>query len=318
MCKLLISSGIPATILDDNYESCFHWACKKGLLNIIKLLHETYNVDINLEDRKNNSPLQMVLVNQGPAQSDKYVECIKYLINKGANIKKRWKGAGFLHLSAILGLTKSFKLLVSGGLAINDRGEQQNTTPLHCALQGSHYSMIKLLLEEYNDNVECLNSKGQTPLQYAVLTGSAKSVQICELLIKNGANVHVKYEGNVSLLNEAVFEQSGKLCELLMNCGIGMDIKDDDGHNPIHAASACGAIKSVQLFINQNKECINWCNTRSESALMIACRLGQIEVVKLLLNNGADRLLKDVRGKTAKECIIPDHQNASKILQLFS
>ena len=63
-------------------------------------------------------------------------------------------------------------------------------TPLHCAAQhyGGYLSILKLV-KEYKFEVNCFDRINATPLNFAILKGEFKNI---ELLIKFGANLNTQ------------------------------------------------------------------------------------------------------------------------------
>ncbi len=57
---------------------------------------------------------------------------------------------------------------------------------------------------------------------------------------------------------------------------------------------------TVQLLINNKAEINAYDNVEHFTALMFAASEGQLEVVKLLMENGADASLKDIDGDNAE------------------
>lgn len=90
---------------------------------------------------------------------------------------------------------------------------------------------------------------------------------------------------------ESELEQSNQLSrieELLMNDAADVDEKDDSGNTALHHASIrSNGVKLVELLLRFNSD-VNVENCRGDAPLTIAARQGHLEIMRLLLDNGAN------------------------------
>ncbi|WP_196885133.1 ankyrin repeat domain-containing protein [Aureivirga sp. CE67] len=87
-------------------------------------------------------------------------------------------------------------------------------------------------------------------------------------------------------------------CLIANGADINLNNEGDLGYTPIETAAREGKLEAVQLLIDHGAE-IDKGNTINTNALLAAC-IGRFdEVVKLLLDNGADIHHKDNNGQTA-------------------
>ncbi|MES2946031.1 MAG: ankyrin repeat domain-containing protein [Pseudomonadota bacterium] len=119
--------------------------------------------------------------------------------------------------------------------------------------------VIQTLIDWPKTNLNTLNSKGESPLMMAALKGEAG---FAEQMIKKGADVN------------------------------------KTGWTPLHYAATGGDVKVISLLL-ANHAYIDAESPNGTTPLMMACRYGSTESVKLLLDEGADPTLKNKLGATA-------------------
>lgn len=103
-------------------------------------------------------------------------------------------------------------------------------TPLFYAVFNNHIKMTKCLID-LGANVNYKDIGGNIPLQYANFI-SAGNMEIAELLLKNGTDINVMFNGRNTQLHIAVLNSDIKLIKLLMDHGADKTIKDIDGKTP--------------------------------------------------------------------------------------
>ncbi len=119
--------------------------------------------------------------------------------------------------------------------------------------------VIKALLAAPNLDLNALNAKGESPLMLAVFNGD---LDLASQMIKKGADVN------------------------------------KTGWTPLHYAATKGHLALISLLI-ENHAYIDAESPNGSTPLMMASMYGTAEAVKLLLDEGADPLLKNQQGLTA-------------------
>jgi ankyrin repeat protein len=145
------------------------------------------------------------------------------------------------------------------------RGFDPNTlapngeTGLILALREPALKSITALLESPSINVEFRTAKDESPLMLAALRGH---FDVCKELIARDADVN------------------------------------KPGWTPLHYAATGGHTKIVQLLID-NHAYIDSASPNGSTPLMLAAMYGTVDAVKVLLDAGADPLIKNGHGLTA-------------------
>lgn len=123
-----------------------------------------------------------------------------------------------LQLAAEAGSYHAVCSLIKAGAEVNSIERSHGRTALHIAVEGGHRDIVEYLLKNVRMNfikyasfpykksyhintimflqtkidVNKKNFSGNTALHNAVVTQGAKAKELCVLLLKNGANPHIK------------------------------------------------------------------------------------------------------------------------------
>ncbi|XP_029450129.1 ankyrin repeat domain-containing protein 53 [Rhinatrema bivittatum] len=102
--------------------TAIHFAAFHGRLECLKLLHEKYNVDVNLPSKAGWRPIHLALNRKSRTQA---LNCVRYLIEKGANINVCAEGKVTpLHQASREGLHECITALVEAGADVHAKNAQ--------------------------------------------------------------------------------------------------------------------------------------------------------------------------------------------------
>ena len=120
-------------------------------------------------------------------------ECIKLLIDKGANAKQRTGLSTLLHTAVFVDdaykQKKCIEALIGGGANVNARS-YGGDTPLHSAAGKGHRLCIEALLDRGADK-NAQNNENETPLHIAALFCNVECIRV---LLERGADTAIKDE----------------------------------------------------------------------------------------------------------------------------
>lgn len=109
-----------------------------------------------------------------------------------------------------------------------DIKSRNGETALNIAVGGYNIEIIKMLLCQ-NPDINTIDNKGNTPLHNAVNSYfSDYMLNICKLLVDNGANQKIKNQDGDTVLHLALKERDLELFNYLISCG--PEITTDDGY----------------------------------------------------------------------------------------
>ncbi|XP_014468194.1 PREDICTED: nuclear factor NF-kappa-B p100 subunit isoform X2 [Dinoponera quadriceps] len=176
-----------------------HYAVTQSQSDIIKVLL-LLGADLNLSDNCGQMPLHCAVKFQETG------ECVDTLLSaKDINIEAHTDlGWTPLHLAAEAGSYHAVRSLIRAGADVNSADMSYGRTVLHIAVEGGHRDIVEFLLKNTKINVNQRNLGGNTALHNAVVTPGAKAKEICSLLIRYGANPHIKNNNRESEEETAV------------------------------------------------------------------------------------------------------------------
>lgn len=139
--------------------------------------------------------------------------------------------------------------------------------------------------------------------------------------IKNKTSLEVRDQFGNTPLFDAVIHHNLTAVEMLLQNGANMYVMDvNQLRNPFSYACERNDIDTVKLFFKYAVD-VNYQYKKSETALTYAAKgCKNIELVELLLKNGADPNLKDRYGFTTKNGLFrycKKHQNYKTIMELL-
>lgn len=121
--------------------------------------------------------------------------------------------------------------------------------------------------------------------------------------IDDGHDIHTPNDAGKSILHDAVHQASFvpecyPCIELLLESGADVHQRTD-GQTVLQTASSDGNTRIVQMLIDAGSEIDELDDDHHYTALMFASMNGEEDVVRFLLNAGANWKLKDKKGTTA-------------------
>uniref|UniRef100_A0A672V396 Ankyrin repeat and KH domain containing 1 n=1 Tax=Strigops habroptila TaxID=2489341 RepID=A0A672V396_STRHB len=206
------------------------------------------------------------------AASGGYVNIIKILLNAGAEINSRTGsklGISPLMLAAMNGHVPAVKLLLDMGSDINAQIETNRNTALTLACFQGRAEVVSLLLDR-KANVEHRAKTGLTPLMEAASGGYA---EVGRVLLDKGADVNAPPvpSSRDTALTIAADKGHYKFCELLINRGAHIDVRNKKGNTPLWLAANGGHYDVVQLLVQAGAD-VDAADNRKITPLMSAFR----------------------------------------------
>ena len=180
--------------------------------------------------------------------------------------------------------------------------------------QGDVNTMRDILAKEPR-LIRSADALGWTFLHYAVFSKSPNSLVMCKLLVGAGAEINASgNQGNTPLhfaayrvgREELSAEVYNGIIALLLDNGASVESENMIAATPLHSAVNRGADPSaVEMLLtsgaNVNAKTVGG---GAYAPLHAAAANGRADLVEILLNHGANRDLKDGRGKTPLEMAV--------------
>jgi ankyrin repeat protein len=224
-------------------------------------------------------------------------ERIRFLVEKGADINKPdAQGYGALQSAARNRSDKIIPLLVSLKADVNGRDKDGFTALIHAA-QRNHVPSIRVLVANGAD-IEASVDGGFGPLSLAIEDGKLLAAKA---LIELGANVNAA----------AGTDRVTPIMVTASQLAVGEAAKEIERRQGLRSTDIATAL--IERGAN-----VNAVNAQGVSALMIAAARGNIPMIGLLLEAGADPSLKSKAGKTAIDVARENlNEDAVKSITLF-
>jgi uncharacterized protein len=134
-------------------------------------------------------------------------------------------------------------------------------------------------------DVNATRPDGATPLAWAVHHDDAQTV---ELLIKAGANVNAANDYGVTPLTLACTNRNAAMVATLLKAGANPNIAQWNGETPLMTCAATGNVEGVKALLAKGADTAATEKKKGQTALMWAVAEKQPQVVKVLVDAGAN------------------------------
>lgn len=243
---------------------------------------------VNCSDHKERTPLIVALENNDN-------DLVDILVKHGANVNFPGdKRTTPLHEMCKSNHFNNVHLLISKGSDI-EIVDRHSMTPLMLASKYGHTDITKLLIKA-GVNINSVDLNGMTSLMLACMGGFNNLI---ELLIENGADVN-KYDHNdwTPLLAYANSQHDNpEIFKFLIEKGANSNALTKDKVSSLMMASFRGHLNIVEQLLKLGMH-VNHADVYGKTAIFSACLSGNVDIVRTLIDNGADTLISDKNGDT--------------------
>ena len=120
-----------------------------------------------------------------------------------------------------------------------------------------------------------------------------------QALLKKGASVEATAPKNRTALIWAATNGHTTVVEVLYGAGADINARDGDGHTALMFAVKGSNVSTVDFLLKNGADINAQSKKQRITALIVAAAVGDVEVVRLLLEYGADTDLAEIDGSTA-------------------
>lgn len=221
---------------------------------------------------------------------------VRELIAAGAEVNARDEdGETVMMIIARSSTFEVFKELVAAGAHIDAKDNSRDTVLMRAA-ENDDDRVVKFLIE-VGASVDARNEDGESALQIALSNGRG---EVLKVLIEAGAVIGLDpRELNAAMLLAARNEDP-EVVKLVLKAGGNPNAADAEKTTVLMMVAEHGTPESLKAVIDAGAE-LNAVNDRGWTAIMHA---DDIENVLTLLNAGADVTIKNNEGETALEMAI--------------
>jgi ankyrin repeat protein len=262
------------------------------------------------------------------AVRDVHLDLIRFLIEKGADVNVRdIEGASPLDDAVWNGSLDSVAILLAHGARLNEPETQTGATPINEAAFMGRTKVVQYLVQ-FHPDLGIPDKKGYRPLDNAIRMGKEDSAvllleaepkdretpeffgktmsaairksepALIESLLRHGTGANDPLPSGSTPLDVAASAGAGKVVKVLLDARADPNISGPNGTSPLEDASLKGFDSIVSMLLDHGA-LVNRLNSGSgTTALYAAASFGKGEVVKLLLERGANPTLCGNNRKT--------------------
>ena len=201
-----------------------------------------------------------------------YLEKIQDLIDNGLDINKPYNDKLPLVVAIALNKVDIVRLLIDKGADVNIRSDD-NLTPI---MYTDNKKIAELLIEN-GANVNARDDEGQTALM------QTENLKVAQLLIDNGVDVNEIDNEHQTAIFINVRNDKTQMVRLLIDNGADIRIRDENDETILSYAENPDI---AQLLIDNGAD-VNETNRSGKTALYFNSKYANIDMVNLLLSNGA-------------------------------
>ncbi|EQB52360.1 hypothetical protein CGLO_08024 [Colletotrichum gloeosporioides Cg-14] len=321
---------------DHNGKTALHLAALAGKDDVVEWLTTKQESETNARDHCYLTALHY-------AASNGHHEVAALLVKDGAEKDARGRdGDTPLHYTAVHGHDGIAALLIEEGAAKDVKGRDDNT-PLHYAAMYGHQKVAALLIEEGAEK-EAKNEHGETPLDHAarnnhyevaallvkggaekearcgyyqtplLLASERGNMDIVRMLVELNVNVKPQSEDRqyrLTPLQSAAQNGHANIVRILLDSGAKIDTLDTCQKSPLRLAIEEGHTDAAKELIDEGAD-VNekmfdiheFLRFDGDTLLHIAGSHANADLVRLLLENGADKQVKNEPGRTARSAAL--------------
>ncbi len=276
-----LKEGYPVNMRNEMGMTPLHLAVQGGHAKVVRLLLKE-GADVLAKNREG----------QTPAQLTKNAALSKLLLAAHAKRERELQ----LFESVKQGDATKLRAALAGNVGPNIYSEDGADTLLHTAAEARNNKALELLLKA-GAKTELQRKDGKTALHVAAGAGNVQAVQ---LLLEAGADPFAKAGNGASALHEAVWYNQADAFRALLPVYKKVNFSPEGSASPVYMVIGRGNVNMLKELLSAGLRVNDPCFARNP-LLIAAVQAKQTEMVRVLLEAGADKNTKDEQGRTAKD-----------------
>ncbi|KAM6959204.1 histone-lysine N-methyltransferase EHMT2 [Aplochiton taeniatus] len=158
------------------------------------------------------------------------------------------------------------------------------------AKQGEVQRVLLMLLDGIDPTYQPDSQNKRSALHAAAQRGL---LEVCYMLVQAGANIDAQDKALRTPLLEAIINNHVDVAKYLVQSGACVHHTEDDGYTGLHHAAKLGSLEIVNLLLETGQVDINAQDSGGWTPIIWAAEHKHLNVIRALLNRGADVTLKD-------------------------
>lgn len=271
--NFLLTNGANDTILNSDMDAPLHIIIRANNTQLVEVFLQHPSIDIVVAGKRNRTPLHIM------SELD-HIESLKVFHRFIMEQELFKKINGFrlcakdddeltpIHLAARSGSHRVLEFIISNCMKHRYRPEiilsfldEENSTPLHAAIDGGHLSVVKVLLQH---GAKPDITKDQQPPPF-ILASSQGKLDMMKVMVELGNK-------DVVFCRDAFGQTALHRCVHSLNCA------------------------EIMCFLVDNEAELDAVDNKGRTPLMTAITAGSLAGVKLLLSRGASTCITDNQG----------------------
>ncbi|XP_036293033.2 transient receptor potential cation channel subfamily A member 1 [Pipistrellus kuhlii] len=206
-----------------------------------------------------------------------------------------------LHRATEKNQVESVRFLLSKGANPNLQNHSM-MAPLHLAVQGMHNEVAQVLMEHSGTNVNLEGENGNTAVIIACAKDNSEALQ---MLLKNGAKPCKSNKLGCFPIHQAAFSGSKKCMEIILKFGeengydrvSHINFVNNGKASPLHMAVQSGDLSMIKMCLDNGAQ-VELMENGKCTALHFAATQGATEIVKLMISSysGSNDIVNAVDG----------------------
>jgi ankyrin repeat protein len=271
---------------DNSGKTALIWATIQNNYNIVDILLKN-RASVEVSDNIGKTPLIW-------AAELGFLDIVKILLNYKPIIDRRDQDSmSALSWASLNGNTDIMKILIENNANI-DLSDRNGSTPLMHASWSGNLDAVKLLVQCGADINRCDYSR-QTVLFRA---GYKNFTNILEYLLMSGADFKIQDVSLWTVFMWTLIQDNYESSDLLLKYGFNVNEIINDELPILIFFTKERNHKAIKYLLKIKNIKIDIFDKRQKTALMYASEVGDIEMVQLLLENGASPFKSDRHGNT--------------------
>ncbi|XP_067652983.1 uncharacterized protein [Haliotis asinina] len=193
-------------------------------------------------------------------------------------------GRDFYDASMRGDLERVKRILAEGDVDINYRGQNSRTPVMEAAWKG-HRDVVEFLVGRGAD-VSLVDRYGDNVLHFACRDGDLETVKL--IVSMNVVDINSRGWNSMTPVMRAAWRGHRDVVKFLVGRGADVSLVDGYGNNVLHFVCRDGDLETVKLIMSMNVVDINSRGWNSMTPVMWAAGKGHRDVVKFLVDRGAD------------------------------
>ena len=285
-----------------SYATCNILGQKKQVIcyHMVQMLLEE-GADVNATTLKHRQTPLMFAAHQG------WDKVVGLLLKYGANVSSQnTEYATPLSLAVQSGDIATVRRLLDAKASHHIK-DKSGATPLILAAKHGHLDLVRLFFSKYHSSMKDKDRSGRTALSYAA---GSNHLPIVQYLLRNRPDseadmLDIRDRQDQTALVWACKAGNYTILHVLMENGATFRLKDRNKRMPFSHAAEMGWTPTIRLLLEKEKaeqmsEVVNWQDTSGRTALSWAAEEGHTDVVRQLLDSGADASLTDSKKQTPR------------------